>query len=148
MPERRVLCLQLQFCRTAGEHWTCAAGANQEAPTRAADEWSPSDDSRTLLARGGNFRASRGWSRPSSYGGVVLTDRTVTYTGPTVLWRLQDRDGHVLRATLIPGSPASTLVYFLDDQFERGENFAEWEPAIKAADRVKQEMLTDGWREV
>jgi hypothetical protein len=65
-----------------------------------------------------------------------------------VLWRLRDQDGRILRATLIPGSPASTLVYFLDDEFERGENFAEWEPAMQAAERLKEQMLTEGWTEI
>jgi hypothetical protein len=65
-----------------------------------------------------------------------------------VLWRLRDAEGRVLRATLIPGSPASTLVFFLDDQFERGENFDEWGPALQAAERLKTEMLAAGWREV
>jgi hypothetical protein len=65
-----------------------------------------------------------------------------------VLWRLQDREGRVLRATLIPGSPTSTLVYFVDDQFERGENFTEWGPALQAAERLKTDMLAEGWREI
>jgi hypothetical protein len=53
----------------------------------------------------------------------------------------------VARATLIPGSPTSTLVYFVNDQFERGENFAEWGPAVEQAERVKRQMMDDGWRE-
>ena len=98
-------------------------------------------------ARGTSAR-TRQRKDESSYGGVTLTDKTVTYGGPTVLWRLQDQEGRVFRATLIPGSPASTLVYFLDDRFERGENFAEWQPAIQAAEQLKEQMLSDGWREI
>jgi hypothetical protein len=41
----------------------------------------------------------------------------------------------------------STLVYFVNDQFERGENFAEWGPAVEQAERVKRQMIDDGWRE-
>lgn len=51
-----------------------------------------------------------------------------------------------MRATLIPGSP-STLVYFLNDEFERGRNFEEWAPALRHAEALKQELLGEGWRE-
>ena len=69
-----------------------------------------------------------------------------TYDEPAVLWRLRHPGGDVARATLIPGSP-STLVYFVNDRFERGENFDEWGPAVEQAERVKLQMLDDGWRE-
>ena len=101
-----------------------------------------------MLASRWDFPPRAAGSGDSSYGGVTLTDKSVSYAGPTVLWRLRDLDGHVLRATLIPGSPASTLVYFLDDQFERGENFTEWAPAIEAAQRLKEQMLAEGWKEI
>jgi hypothetical protein len=70
-----------------------------------------------------------------------------TFTEPTVLWRLRHTDGDRARATLIPGTPQSTLVYFVNDQFERGENFDEWEPALRHAAEVKARMLAAGWRE-
>jgi hypothetical protein len=73
--------------------------------------------------------------------------RSPTYDEPAVLWRLRHPDGDVARATLIPGSPTSTLVYFVNDKFERGENFAEWGPAVEQAERVKRQMIEDGWRE-
>ena len=73
--------------------------------------------------------------------------RSPTYDETAVLWRLRHPDGNVARATLIPGSPTSTLVYFVNDQFERGENFAEWGPAVAQAERVKRQMIDDGWRE-
>jgi len=79
--------------------------------------------------------------------GVTVTDHSVTYTGPTILWRLRHDDGRVIRATLIPGSPASTLVFFVDDQFERGENFTEWEPALRQAQALREELMADGWRD-
>jgi hypothetical protein len=101
-----------------------------------------------MLAGRGDFRPRPVGGDHSDYGGVTLTDKSVSYAGPTVLWRLRDPDGHVLRAMLIPGAPASTLVYFLDDQFERGENFSEWEPALQAAARLKEQMLAEGWKEI
>lgn len=75
------------------------------------------------------------------------SDETVSYTAPTILWRLRHPDGRVLRATLIPGVPASTLVYFVDDCFERGENFEEWDRALRQAQAFKEDLLADGWRE-
>ena len=62
-----------------------------------------------------------------------------------MLWRLSHRDGDRARATLIPGSPQSTLVYFLNDEFARGENFSEWDEALADAEAVKQRMLEAGW---
>ncbi len=70
-----------------------------------------------------------------------------SYGEPVVLWRLRHPDGDVARATLIPGAPASTLVYFVNDAFERGENFEEWEPAVAQAARVKEKLIEDGWRD-
>ena len=77
----------------------------------------------------------------------MAEDAGGTYGEPAVLWRLRHPDGDTARATLIPGSPASTLVYFVNDEFERGENFDEWGPAVRQAERVKQQLLEDGWRE-
>jgi hypothetical protein len=77
-----------------------------------------------------------------------VRDRPVrTFSEPTVLWRLRHGDGDTARATLIPGTPQSTLVYFVNDEFERGENFKEWEPALQHAARVKERMLAAGWRD-
>jgi hypothetical protein len=72
---------------------------------------------------------------------------TLSYGEPAVLWRLRHRDGDKARATLIPGTPESTLVYFFNDAFERGENFAEWDEAIRQAEAVRARMLTEGWTE-
>ena len=74
-----------------------------------------------------------------------MTDRPTTYGEPAVLWRLRHRDGDRARATLIPGSPASTLVYFVNEVFERGENFGEWNDALAHADGVRRQMLDAGW---
>jgi hypothetical protein len=79
---------------------------------------------------------------------VNVTDKpTMTYGEPAVLWRLRHRDGDRARATLIPGTPESTLVYFFNDAFERGENFAEWDEALRHAEAVRTRMLTEGWTE-
>jgi hypothetical protein len=78
---------------------------------------------------------------------TVRDKPTMTYGEPAVLWRLRHRDGDHVRATLIPGAPESTLVYFLNDAFERGENFAEWDEALRQAESVRARMLTEGWTE-
>ena len=77
----------------------------------------------------------------------MASDKSVTYTAPTILWRLRHPDGRVVRATLIPGSPASTLVYFVDDRFERGENFDEWDQALRQAEAFRKELMDESWRE-
>ena len=68
-----------------------------------------------------------------------------SYSEPAVLWRLRHPGGDQARATLIPGSPASTLVIFVNDLFDRGENFAEWTQAIARADQVRRGLLEQGW---
>ena len=64
-----------------------------------------------------------------------------------MLWRLRHRDGGRARATFLPGVPTSTLVFFMNDRFERGENVADWGPALKRADEVRRAMLEAGWEE-
>jgi hypothetical protein len=68
-----------------------------------------------------------------------------SYSEPAVLWRLRHPDGRRARATFIPGVPQSTLVFFLNDQFERGENVAEWAMALARADEVKRTLEQGGW---
>ena len=70
-----------------------------------------------------------------------------SYSEPAVLWRLKHRNGGSARATIIPGVPTSTLVFFVNDRFERGENMADWEPALKRADEVKRQLVEEGWEE-
>lgn len=69
-----------------------------------------------------------------------------SYSERAVLWRLRHSSGSRARATLIPGTPASTLVIFLDDEFERGENFDDWSAALDRAEAVRADLLMQGWR--
>jgi hypothetical protein len=68
-----------------------------------------------------------------------------TYRDPAVLWRLRNGNGDRARATLIPGTPASTLVFLVNDRLERGENFAEWADALARAEEVRVDLLGQGW---
>lgn len=79
-------------------------------------------------------------------GVYVADERVTTYNEPAVLWRLlRGRDR--ARATVIPGVPESTLVYFVNDKFEKGQNVADWAQAIETADRLKRQLLEEGWTE-
>lgn len=69
-----------------------------------------------------------------------------SYAEPAVLWRLRHPEGAAARATLIPGTPESTLVIFVDDQFERGENFREWDAALARAEEIRRDLQQEGWR--
>lgn len=73
---------------------------------------------------------------------------TESYSGPAVLWRLRHASGAVARATVIPGAPASTLVVFVDDRFERGENFEDWGCALARADEIRRDLEGQGWQAV
>lgn len=76
-----------------------------------------------------------------------MADEPVTsYNEPAVLWRLT-RGRDRARATVLPGTPETTLVYFVNDQFERGENVKDWEEAILKAERLKAQLVEDGWKE-
>ena len=76
-----------------------------------------------------------------------MADKPVTtYNEPAVLWRLT-RGKDRARATVIPGVPESTLVYFVNDQFEKGQNVADWEQALAVAERLKDQLLEDGWKD-
>ena len=68
-----------------------------------------------------------------------------TYRDPAVLWRLRHSNGDRARATLIPGTPASTLVFLVNDRLERGENFTEWDDALARADEVRADLVKQGW---
>lgn len=63
-----------------------------------------------------------------------------------MLWRLRHPRGDRARATLIPGSPESTLVFFLNDRLDRGENFTEWARAMARADEVRKDLIGQGWK--
>jgi hypothetical protein len=69
-----------------------------------------------------------------------------TFSEPAVLWRLRHTNGDHARATLIPGSPASTLVFLVNDRLERGENFEEWDDALARAELVRADLLSQGWK--
>ena len=71
---------------------------------------------------------------------------TPSYSEPAVLWRLRHPDGRRARATVIPGVPTSTLVFFVDDRFDRGENVEDWGRALDRADEVRKLLIGDGWR--
>lgn len=68
-----------------------------------------------------------------------------TYSEPAVLWRLRHGNGDRIRATLIPGAPASTLVFLVNERLERGENFEEWNDALARAEEVRADLITQGW---
>ena len=68
-----------------------------------------------------------------------------TYREPAVLWRVRHSNGDRARATLIPGAPASTLVFLVNDRLERGENFEEWGQALARAEQVRADLVGQGW---
>lgn len=68
-----------------------------------------------------------------------------TYSEPATIWRLRNGKGDEARATIIPGAPTSTLCLFVNDRLERGENFREWEPALRRADEIRRLFVAEGW---
>jgi hypothetical protein len=69
------------------------------------------------------------------------------FSGPAVLWRLQ-RGRDEARATVIPGSPVTTLVFLVNDELDRGENFERLEAMLARAEEVRRDLLDQGWQPV
>jgi len=92
-------------------------------------------------------RPTRCWSpgRLQIRNSVTRLSVVETYREPAVLWRLRHTNGDRARATLIPGSPASTLVFLVNDRLDRGENFEEWADALARAEQVRAELVEKGW---
>ena len=76
----------------------------------------------------------------------VADEPVTTYNEPAVIWRMA-RGRDRARATVIPGTPESTLVFFVNDQFEKGQNVADWAQGLEAAERMKRQLAEDGWTE-
>jgi hypothetical protein len=76
----------------------------------------------------------------------VADEPVTTYNEPAVIWRMVRGRDHA-RATVIPGAPESTLVFFVNDQFEKGQNVADWAQALDVAARMKRQLVEDGWTE-
>jgi len=70
-----------------------------------------------------------------------------SFSEPAVLWRLQ-RGRDEARATVIPGSPVSTLVFLVNDELDRGENYDALDAMLARAEEVRRELLEQGWRPV
>ncbi|HEX7085494.1 MAG TPA: hypothetical protein VF198_03970 [Vicinamibacterales bacterium] len=69
------------------------------------------------------------------------------FSEPAVLWRLR-RGRDEARATVIPGSPVSTLVFLVNDELDRGENYDALDAMLARAEEVRRELLDQGWRPV
>ena len=117
------------------------------APRKCLLDGDESSEMRRTLCRKAPSRPPAAVRRPRN----VWDDYrvvSVSYSEPAVLWRLCDADGNQARATIIPGVPQSTLVIFLNDRFERGENFDEWAKALARADEVRSSLIEAGWQPV
>lgn len=71
----------------------------------------------------------------------------MTLPRPVVLWRLVHPERGRARAVVLPGSPHTTVTFFVDDVLDRAENYEEEAVALFRAEAVKRSLLTDGWQE-
>jgi hypothetical protein len=65
---------------------------------------------------------------------------------PTVVWRLR-RDRARAHATIIPGTPHTTVAWFFDGTMDRAENYDSLELALARAEHIRGMLLRDGWTE-
>ena len=66
------------------------------------------------------------------------------YDEPTVIWRLT-RGGSVAHATILPGSPHTTVTWFFDGTMDRVENYDSMELALARAEHIRGLLERDGW---
>jgi hypothetical protein len=66
------------------------------------------------------------------------------YNEPTVIWRLK-RDRSVAHATILPGSPHTTVTWFFDGTMDRAENYESVELALARAEHIRGILERDGW---
>lgn len=66
------------------------------------------------------------------------------YDEPTVIWRLK-RGRSVAHATILPGTPHSTVTWFFDGTMDRAENYASMELALARADQIRGILEREGW---
>jgi hypothetical protein len=67
-----------------------------------------------------------------------------TYSDPTIIWRLK-RGNAVAHATIIPGTPQTTLAWFFDGTMDRAENYDSLDLALARAEHIRGVLLRDGW---
>lgn len=66
------------------------------------------------------------------------------YNEPTVIWRLK-RGRSVAHATILPGSPQTTVTWFFDGTMDRAENYESIELALARAEHIRGILERDGW---
>lgn len=66
------------------------------------------------------------------------------YNEPTVVWRLK-RGPSIAHATILPGSPHTTVAWFFDGTMDRAENYESLELALARAEHIRGILERDGW---
>lgn len=55
--------------------------------------------------------------------------------------------GERARAVLLPGDPAITLAFFVNDVMDRVENYDTMDVALFRADDIRRSLTEDGWQD-
>jgi hypothetical protein len=66
------------------------------------------------------------------------------YDEPTVIWRLK-RGSSVAHATILPGTPHTTVTWFFDGTMDRAENYDSMELALARAEHIRGLLEREGW---
>jgi hypothetical protein len=69
-----------------------------------------------------------------------------TYNEPTVMWRMQHRDGRWGQAVIDPTKGGAQAVWFVNGHPLSVRSFADWTGAIEWTDRLQVQQSTVGWR--
>jgi hypothetical protein len=63
---------------------------------------------------------------------------------PTVLWRLA-RGRETAHATILPGTPQTTVTWFVNGVMDRAENYDTEDLALARAEHIRGILVRDGW---
>jgi hypothetical protein len=66
------------------------------------------------------------------------------YGEPTVIWRMK-RGRSTAHATILPGSPQTTVTWFFDGTMDRAENYESIDLALARAEHIRGLLERDGW---
>src|SRR5207253_393116 len=78
---------------------------------------------------------------------TIAIDMTTTYCQPTTLWRLQDLDGHVAHAVIVPRGKDVSVAWFLGGRLEEVLDFADCCGALTWAESIRWRLAEEGWLE-
>ncbi|MCM3881867.1 MAG: hypothetical protein ND807_17305 [Vicinamibacterales bacterium] len=74
-----------------------------------------------------------------------MTQRSPTYSEPTVMWRLRHIDGRTAHALILPSRAKASAVWFISGVPVKARDFKNWRTALEWLDDERVTLETSGW---